>query len=162
MLDLVNYVLSGFMILVFLTWLFLLKTMIKDHAATPRLEREGSTDGPMVSVILPARNEEKYIEKCLESLAAQDYKNLEIIAIDDSSTDETGNIIEKMSKKHKNIIHVKADSKPDGWVGKNWPCAQGRKRATGKLLFFTDADTVHSPRALSMALAHMSMKKLDA
>ena len=162
MLDLVNYVLSGFMILVFLTWLFLLKTMIKDHAATPRLEREGSTDGPMVSVILPARNEEKYIEKCLESLATQDYKNLEIIAIDDSSTDETGNIIEKMSKKHKNIIHVKADSKPDGWVGKNWPCAQGRKRATGKLLFFTDADTVHSPRALSMALAHMSMKKLDA
>ena len=109
MLDLVNYVLSGFMILVFLTWMFLLKTMIKDHAATPRLEREGSTDGPMVSVILPARNEEKYIEKCLESLAAQDYKNLEIIAIDDSSTDETGNIIEKMSKKHKNIIHVKAD-----------------------------------------------------
>ena len=47
-------------------------------------------------------------------------------------------------------------------LGKNWPCAQGRKRATGKLLFFTDADTVHSPRALSMALAHMSMKKLDA
>ena len=72
----------------------------------------------MVSVILPARNEEKYIEKCLESLAAQDYKNLEIIAIDDSSTDETGNIIEKMSKKHKNIIHVKQTQNQMDGLGK--------------------------------------------
>ncbi len=162
MLDVVNYVLSGFMILVFFTWIFLIKTMIKDHAATPRLAKYGSTEGQMVSVILPARNEEKYIEKCLESLAVQDYQNLEILAIDDSSDDETGNIIEKMSKKYKNIIHVKAGPKPDGWIGKNWPCAQGRKHATGELLFFTDADTVHSPHALSAALSHMNLKKLDA
>ena len=115
MLDLVNYVLSGFMILVFLTWMFLLKTMIKDHAATPRLEREGSTDGPMVSVILPARNEEKYIEKCLESLAAQDYKNLEIIAIDDSSTDETGNIIKNVKKTQKH--HTRKSRLKTRWMG---------------------------------------------
>ncbi len=162
MLDVVNYILSGFMILVFFTWIFLIKTMIKDHAAIPRLGRHGSTEGKIVSVILPARNEEKYIEKCLESLAAQDYQNLEILAIDDSSEDETGNIIEKMSKKYKNIIHVKAGPKPDGWIGKNWPCSQGRKHATGELLFFTDADTVHAPHALSSALAHMNLKKLDA
>ncbi len=162
MLDVINYVLAGFMILVFFTWLHLCKTMIKDHAATPKLTKEKITKGQRVSVILPARNEKDHIKRCLKSLAEQDYENLEIIAIDDSSDDGTGQIINEMAKIYKNIIHVQAGPKPKGWVGKNWPCAQGRKRATGEMLFFTDADTVHSPQALSRALSHMDMKKLDA
>ncbi|MDI1495895.1 MAG: glycosyl transferase [Cenarchaeum symbiont of Oopsacas minuta] len=161
--EIIYYILSGFMVLVFFTWISLLKTMIMDHKKTPKLNtRYMPKMDDKVSVILPARNEREHIRKCLESLAVQDYKNYEIIAIDDSSDDGTGKIIDDMAKKYKKIIHVKAGPKPDGWLGKNWPCAQGRKRASGKLLFFTDADTIHSPRATSMAVSYMISEGLDA
>ena len=71
----------------------------------------------------------------------QDYDNFEIIAIDDSSDDKTGKIIEKFSKKDFRVIHVKAREKPGKWMGKNWACMEGFKKATGDIMLFTDADT---------------------
>jgi chlorobactene glucosyltransferase len=68
----------------------------------------------MVSIILPSRTEERYIEKCLDSLLRQDYSNYEIIAINDSSSDKTGEIIKRYNKIHCKIIHVDALPKPDG------------------------------------------------
>ena len=85
---------------------------------TPFLDKfeNKSTTTPKVSVILPARNEEEFISKCLETLGSQDYENFEIIAIDDSSEDNTGEIIEKFSKENSKIIHV--SEKPEKWMAK--------------------------------------------
>jgi glycosyltransferase involved in cell wall biosynthesis len=116
----------------------------------------------MVSIILPSRNEEKYIEKCLDSLLEQDYPNYEIIAINDSSTDLTGDIIKRYSKTHSKIIYVDAETKPKGWTGKNWACYQGYLNSKGSLFLFTDADTTHSASTISLAVTHLVKEGLDA
>ena len=100
----------------------------------------------MVSIVLPARNEEKYIEKCLDSLLKQDYSNYEIIVINDSSSDNTEEIIKRYRKSHSKIIYVNAQPKPKGWAGKNWACYQGYLHSKGDLFLFTDADTNHFPQ----------------
>ena len=115
-----------------------------------------------MSVILPARNEEKFISKCLETLSTQDYKNFEIIAIDDSSEDKTGEIIEKFAKQDSKIIHVSAREKPQNWIGKNWACMEGFKKATGDLLLFTDADTKFEKNVITLSVDHLQSEKLDA
>ena len=137
--------------------------MYKSFTKTPYLDKfENLSDqNPKVSIILPARNEEKFIGKCLESFVRQDYTNYEIMAIDDSSTDKTWEIIESYAKKSKKVVPIKAASKPDGWMGKNWACMAGFKRATGDLLLFTDADTRYSEKVISYAVTHMLSEKLD-
>jgi glycosyltransferase involved in cell wall biosynthesis len=119
-------------------------------------------DYPLVSVILPCRNEEKYIGKCLDSLLVQDYPNYEIIVINDSSSDKTGDIIKSYSLIHDKIIYVDAQPKPEGWTGKNWACYQGYLQANGDLFLFTDADSIHSAPTMSLAINHMLSKELDS
>jgi len=145
-------------------WIFLLKSMIDSFRLTPYLDRfeNKSTTTPKVSIILPARNEEKFIEKCLDSLIKQDYKNYEIIVIDDSSSDSTGKIISEYAKTNSKIIAVTAKPKPEGWMGKNWACMEGFQKASGELLLFTDADTNHSEKVISLAVAHLISFNLDA
>ena len=104
----------------------------------------------------------EFIEKCLDSLLEQDYVNYEIVVIDDSSEDSTRKIIEKYAKKNSKIIPVFARPKPDGWIGKNWACMEGYKKATGELLLFTDADTYHSKKVISLAVTHLTSSNLDA
>ncbi len=116
---------------------------------------------PMVSIILPSRNEEKYIEKCLDSLLEQNYSNYEIIAINDSSADKTGEIIKRYSMIHRKIIHVESQPKPDGWTGKNWACYQGYLQSKGELFLFTDADTTHSTSSISLAVTYLISEQLD-
>jgi len=137
--------------------------MYKSFTRTPYLDKFGNTSKeiPKVSIILPARNEEKFIGTCLESFVRQDYTNYEIITVDDSSDDDTWKIIEKYANKSEKVIPVKANSKPDGWMGKNWACIEGFKRATGDLLLFTDADTRYSEKVISLAVAHLLSEKLD-
>ncbi|HJR49104.1 MAG TPA: glycosyltransferase [Nitrososphaeraceae archaeon] len=117
---------------------------------------------PKVSVILPARNEEKYISKCLDSLFEQDYPNFEIIAVNDSSSDKTTEIMYKYQNKSSILTVLNAGFKPAGWIGKNWACHQGYLRANGEIFLFTDADTIHSPSVLSLAIEHLIEQKLDA
>jgi len=117
---------------------------------------------PKISVIVPALNEEKYIARCLDSLLAQDYPNFEIIAVDDSSIDKTGKIMDHYSKNETRIIVIHADPAPEGWVGKNWACYQGYVRSSGDILLFTDADTVHSPQLMTSATTALVMGQLKA
>ena len=92
--DIFNYILVAIMLGISATWIFFIKSMTDSFRLTPYLDKfekkEHST--PKVSIILPARNEERYIGKCLESLIQQDYENYEIVVIDDSSEDSTGKI----------------------------------------------------------------------
>ena len=95
--DIFNYSLTAILIGVCGAWIFLIKSMINSFKLTPHLDKFENTSksNPKVSIILPARNEEGFIDKCLDSLIKQDYENYEIIVIDDSSEDDTGKIISK-------------------------------------------------------------------
>ncbi len=163
-LDIFNYTLTVILIGVCGAWIFLLKSMIDSFRLTPYLDKFKNTSktNPKVSIILPARNEEEFIGKCLDSLIKQDYQNYEIIAIDDSSEDSTWKIISEYAKKHSNIIPVSARPKPDGWMGKNWACMEGYDKATGELLLFTDADTKHAENIITLAVSHLNSFDLDA
>jgi len=163
-LDVFHYILVAILIGVSSTWVILIKSMIMTFHESPFLDKFEKKDHvkPKVSIILPARNEEKFIDKCLVSLLNQDYDNYEIIAINDSSEDSTGDLIKKYAKKYSKIIPVDANPKPVGWVGKNWACMEGYKKATGELLLFTDSDTKHTNSVISLAVSHLLSLELDA
>lgn len=162
--DVFNYTLSAILIAVSLTWVLLIRSMWITFRDSPFLDKFDSKQHakPKVSVILPARNEEGFIEKCINSLICQDYENYEIVAIDDRSEDSTGEIIKKIAQNNSKVKYVLAGIKPPKWMGKNWACVEGFKRATGDLLLFTDADTVHSKNTISLSVDHLMSEGLDA
>lgn len=115
---------------------------------------------PVVSVIVPARNEETCLGACLESLVAQSGIDFEIIVVDDGSTDRTAEIARAYSSQGAAGVHARplvtviaAPPLPDGWTGKNNAMSAGAKLAKGKWLLFTDADTIHKPGSLTRAVA---------
>lgn len=162
--DIINYILSAVLLGVSIAWIFLIKSMWVTFRDSPFLDKFNPKphNNPKVSIILPARNEEPFIEKCIKSLLEQDYKNYEIIAIDDRSDDNTGNIIKKMSRENSKVVYVLAEPKPENWTGKNWACVEGFRKATGELLLFTDADTFHTRKTISLAVDHLISEELDA
>jgi chlorobactene glucosyltransferase len=98
---------------------------------------------PLVSVIVPARNEAHNIARCVSSILSTTYPNLELIVVDDSSTDETAAIAREAAAGDPRARVITSPPLPDGWFGKQWACATGAKVARGSVLQFTDADTVH-------------------
>ncbi len=118
---------------------------------------------PFVSVIVPARNEERSIRSCVESICASHYPDFEVIVVDDRSDDRTLAMARAISPNHaQKIVAVEGQELPDGWMGKPWACAQGARVARGDLLLFTDADTVHAPELLGRAVAGMAEDEGDA
>jgi glycosyltransferase involved in cell wall biosynthesis len=164
-LTITNLVLAAIMAGIFGVWLYFLTYMTKSFRQSPMLEsfdRTSVSRSPKVSVILPARNEGRYIARCLDSLLGQDYPNFEIIAINDSSTDGTGEIMKAYAANDLRVMHIDASPKPEGWTGKNWACYQGFLRARGELLIFTDADSKHLPSTMSLAVGHLMSENLEA
>jgi chlorobactene glucosyltransferase len=149
---------------IFGTWLYFLIYMLKSFKESPTLrhfEEPSNRAFPLISVIVPARNEEAYITKCLDGLVKQNYPNFEIVLVDDSSEDGTWEIMQKYSTRYKErITSLQAGVKPGGWVGKNWACYRGYLRCKGQLLLFTDADTDHNP--LAMKLAEQNLRRYNA
>jgi chlorobactene glucosyltransferase len=165
-LTIINAILTVITFGILATWTYLAAYVVKSLKQTPKLDHYGNSaiirKFPKVSIILPARNEEQYIAKCLDSLINQDYPNFEIIAVNDSSTDGTKVIMQQYAARDPRILIVHLVSKPDGWAGKNWACFQGYLRSTGDVLLFTDADTVHLPSTMSLSIKHLIFEKLDA
>jgi chlorobactene glucosyltransferase len=126
--------------------------------------KPGSIDdgSPSISVLVPARNEERDIEKCIRSLIAQDYPNLEIIVLDDNSTDNTAGILKKISRGSSRVRVLEGKPLPPGWVGKNYACFQLEKEAGGEYILFTDADTIHETCSISSAYLCLKENGLDA
>lgn len=118
-------------------------------------------DLPEVSVLIPARNEEKNIGRCLESFVKQDYPKLEIIVVDDRSTDKTAQIVTDFSARHNNIKLLQIRQCPEGWSGKNHAITRGMQIARGKYLIFTDADTYHYPYCVKSAVKYAIDNKVD-
>ncbi|MDQ3872777.1 MAG: glycosyltransferase [Thermoproteota archaeon] len=160
-----NLVLAAIMAGIFGVWVYFLAYMTKSFRQSLMLEsfdRASLTVFPKISVILPARNEELHIARCLDSLLVQDYPNFEIIVINDSSTDRTSEIIQAYAANDLRVLHIDASPKPEGWTGKNWACYQGYLRAQGELLLFTDADTKHLPTTMSFAVGQILSQNLEA
>lgn len=116
---------------------------------------------PMVSILVPARNEERNIGACLQSLLAQDYPAFEIIVLDDQSSDGTLAILAQMASLHPELKILEGQAAPDDFLGKNWACSQLAHQAQGELLFFTDADTIHQPHTLQSIVTALIGEKAD-
>lgn len=116
---------------------------------------------PLVSVLVPARNEEANIEGCLRSLLAQDYPNFELLILNDDSEDGTTAILDSWNDKDERLHVYQGEPLPTGWLGKNWACAQLANYARGELLLFIDADTRHDSGTLSSAVAALLHERAD-
>lgn len=119
---------------------------------------------PPVSIIVPARNEERNIRRSVTSLLDQNYNNYEVIVVDDSSTDATPRILDEIAQSHsqgKRLFVLRLRDLPQGWVGKPHALHAGTQEARGEWLLFTDADTWHAPNALPTAVRQATSECLD-
>jgi len=116
---------------------------------------------PLVSIIVPACNEEATIEPALRSLMRQDYPALEIIVIEDRSTDNTLQLLQRLQQEFPQLRIKQIQQLPPGWLGKNHALQQGADMARGEILLFTDADVVMEPTTLSRAVRYFTEQQLD-
>ena len=120
-----------------------------------------SADQPFVSILVPARNEERNIEACVRSLLAQNYPNFELIVLNDHSSDGTAAILARLARSDSRLRVLDGAPLPEGWPGKHWACQQLSQAARGEYVLFTDADTRHEPHALACAVAAAQQEKAD-
>lgn len=119
----------------------------------PRVSEAPAPRGnPLVSILVPARNEERTLPACLASLASQRHPALEIILVDDASTDRTAEVARAAADRDARLRVIRTAGPPPGWTGKNFALASGVAVARGPWLCFTDADTVHAPDSIRRAL----------
>ena len=126
-------------------------------AAIESVATLGKTGQPVLSVIVPARNEEANLGQCLESLVSQTGVEFEIIVVDDHSTDRTREIAGSFPE----VRVIEAGPLPEGWTGKNNAVTTGARRAKGEWLLFTDADTVHLPASIARSFKEACDKGVD-
>ncbi len=117
-----------------------------DIVVTPT---SAASDCPLISVCVPARNEARSIASCVEAICSQTYPHLEVIVVDDRSTDATARILDRLCSRLPNLTTVAGAQLPSGWAGKPHALHQAVAHAHGTWLCFIDADTVISPEALS-------------
>ena len=108
---------------------------------------------PLISVCIPARNEERNIRACVESMLAQDYPNIEVIVLDDRSTDSTPRIVADIASRDSRLRLINGSDLPEGWAGKPHALRQASAFARGDWLCFVDADTILAPECLSSCYA---------
>lgn len=106
----------------------------------PKLKPSGSNFNGLVSILIPARNEEKNIANLLHDLQNQDYQNIDVIVFNDLSSDKTEEIVSNIAKTDKRIQLINSDGLPNGWLGKNFACNSLAMHAKGDYLLFLDAD----------------------
>ena len=126
----------------------------------------GPNRNPRVSIIVPARNEASDIEQCLASLLSLDYDNYEVIAVDDRSTDRTGELIDRVAARANSnsgerlrVIHHR--ELPAGWLGKTHAMWTAANRASGEWLLFTDADVLFKPDSLRRTVSYAEAEQAD-
>jgi chlorobactene glucosyltransferase len=116
---------------------------------------------PFVSVVVPARNEERGIEEAVRSHLAQDYPDLEVVVVDDRSTDATGAILARLAAEHPRLRVISGVEPPAGWLGKPHALFQGTRAARGELLLLADADVRYVPDAVGQAVALLESERFD-
>lgn len=117
------------------------------------------SDAPLVSVVVPARDEARNVEACVRSILGTTWPNIELIVVDDHSTDGTGRIARGVADARVRVVD-NADL-PAGWFGKQWACHNGAGIARGTFLLFTDADTRHGPELVARCMNAMRERRAD-
>lgn len=128
--------------------------------SNPKLTRVNRQYANLVSILIPARDEEDNILNLLESIYNQDYKNYEVIIYDDESSDGTFAVCSAFSSRHSNFNVIKGNTLPDGWTGKNYACHQLAKQAKGDYFLFLDADDSLCDDLINSAVHRMKLYKL--
>jgi len=116
---------------------------------------------PTLSILVPACNEGATVEKAMRSLLALDYPNLEIIAVDDRSIDDTGAILDRLAAEDSRLQVLHISELPGGWLGKNHALQRAGEKASGEWLLFTDADIHFAPDALRRAVGYAARRETD-
>jgi glycosyltransferase involved in cell wall biosynthesis len=127
---------------------------------SPALKIRKIRDKPVVSVLIPARNEENNIRNILNDLTKQDYTDIEVIIFNDQSTDRTAELILPYTKSDRRFRLINSEELPDGWIGKNYGCYRLSQKATGEYLLFLDADVRIGNSLIESALAQMQKYRL--
>ncbi|MDA1081167.1 MAG: glycosyltransferase [Gemmatimonadetes bacterium] len=130
-------------------------------SASPPSSASQPSSSPLVSIIVPARNEARNIEACLRSILSTTLRSIEVIVVDDHSSDGTGGIARRMAAGDARVTVTDAPPLPDGWFGKQWACHSAVQIARGTILLFTDADTRHTPELLPRALQALHERGAD-
>lgn len=120
-----------------------------------------SSDAPLVTVIVPARNEAHNIARCVSSILASSYPRLELVVVDDGSADGTAEIARKAAAGDSRARVVMNSPLPEGWFGKQWACTTGAREARGEILLFTDADTYHGSDLVTRSVNAMRRTGAD-
>ncbi|MGB7539500.1 MAG: glycosyltransferase family 2 protein [Anaerolineales bacterium] len=118
-------------------------------------------DGPLISILIPARNESRNIRRCIECIRAQTYAGWEMIVVDDHSTDDTPDIVKEIAAQDPRIRLFRSKPLPPGWVGKSHALAQGAKVARGEWLCLLDADTFAAPELLASTFHEAKVRGAD-
>jgi len=127
----------------------------------PNLVHAPLASGRLVSIIVPARNEEDNLPILLDSLLLTGYAPIEILVVDDRSADGTAGVVRTYADRDPRVRLVEGEELPAGWFGKPWACVQGYREARGDLLLFTDADTRHAPELLGRAVGALQSERRD-
>jgi chlorobactene glucosyltransferase len=133
-----------------LPWLLPFLTLPRLTRRKPSLNDASPFSGPLVSVIIPARNESATIATVVRSILATTYTPIELLVVDDRSSDDTAAQVERLADHRLRLI--RGEELPERWYGKPWACYQGYRAARGEILLFTDADTRHAPELLAHAV----------
>jgi chlorobactene glucosyltransferase len=167
-----------FLMVIILRWLLIINifcwiaTSLRNYWATKNMpyinvEEKDLTEIlnqplPRISVLVPARNEShRVLRQCIESLCAQTYPNLEIIAVNDCSTDNTGDILDDLAKTNPRLKVIHGAPPPSGWLGKPHAMYQASQAATGDWLLATDADIIFHPKVINAAINYALKNQLD-
>jgi chlorobactene glucosyltransferase len=116
------------------------------------------TDAPLVSVIVPARDEARNVARCVRSILATTYPAVELLVVDDHSTDGTAALARAAAPDDPRLTVLDNPPLPMGWMGKQWACSTGARHARGAILCFADADTTHTPDLLARTVAALQAR----
>lgn len=147
-----------------LPWMLLPFVMVWRLRGSRTLDGEAPdppAGAPLVSVIIPARNESRNIARCLGSVIGATYRAIEVIVVDDRSEDDTAAIAQEIADRDRRVRVIEAPPLPDGWFGKQWACENGAMAANGSILLFADADTAHGPELIARSVNAIRARELD-
>jgi glycosyltransferase involved in cell wall biosynthesis len=145
-------------LIVLAAWVLAFFRTIVNLALIPRLRRdERPAREPLVSIIIPARDEARVIERTVRAFLAQTYPHFELIVVNDRSADATGAILRSIEDER--LVVIDGEEPSAGWLGKPWALHQGSRRAHGEILLFVDADVIYAPDALRAAVATFEQRR---
>ncbi|MBM3401613.1 MAG: glycosyltransferase family 2 protein, partial [Bacteroidetes bacterium] len=152
------------MILIYLIFFFLIlrfTVTLFNFISNPKLTKSAKKYNDLVSILIPARNEERNILDLLESIRNQDYTNYEVIILDDHSSDQTYHICSDYADQHKQFKVIRGEVLPVDWLGKNFACWQLAAVSKGRYLIFLDADEIIAEGLINSSIHRMKSNRLS-